>query len=77
MSELRAIGAQCDGVTRTVTKICTRIYALQLPRSKQREVLHALRKALNNATRYQREPGCESLERIFSMTDRKEVMTDD
>lgn len=75
--ELSNIGAHADGLVRSVAKLCQRVYALQLPRSKQREVLHALRKALNNSTRYQREPGCASLEQMFSMTDRKEVMTDE
>lgn len=70
MSELRAIGAQSDDVVRSVAKVCQRIYALNLPRSRQSEVLYALRKALNVATRYRPESG-GSLEQIFSATDER------
>lgn len=74
--ELSNIGAHADGVVRSVAKLCARIYALQLPRSRQSDVLRALRKALNNSTRYQREPSA-SLEQDFINTTRQEVPNDD
>lgn len=73
--ELTAIAEQCDGLVRSVTKICARIYSLDLTRQRQRDVLYALRRSLNNATRYQREPDAPLVHQFNKPTE--ERMTND
>jgi hypothetical protein len=63
--ELKAIGAQFDGVTRSIAKLTDRLFALDLNRGRQAEALKEIRRALNNATRFHRD-SLPSLEKFLS-----------
>ena len=66
-AELKQIGAQFDGVTRSIAKLTDRLYALDMPRGRQAEVLKLIRRNLNHATRYHRDT-LPSLEESLSTT---------
>jgi hypothetical protein len=53
--ELKALGAQFDGVARSIARLTDRIYALDLNRGRQADALKLIRRNLNHATRYKRD----------------------
>jgi hypothetical protein len=62
--ELVSLGAQFDGVARSIARLTDRLYKLDLRRDRQAASLKEIRRALNNATRYNRD-ALRSLEQIF------------
>lgn len=62
--ELKAIGAQFDGVARSIARLTDRLYELDLRRDRQADALKLIRRNLNHATRYKRD-ALPSLEQSF------------